>query len=102
MRTDQEVYKQAIGFFGVRHQVDLAVEEMSELTKALMKYRRAEEKGAEDKTDERLSIIEEMADVEVMFDQLKMIYDCESVVALKKYLKTERLAKRLKEIEDEA
>ena len=40
-----ETYKKAIEIFGKESQIDMAIEEMSELTKALLKLRRAVKSG---------------------------------------------------------
>ena len=55
-----------IGFYGETAQKQMAIEEMSELTKEICKDFRGS--GFKDK------IIEEMADVLVMIDQLMIIY----------------------------
>ncbi len=51
---------------------DLAIEEMSELTKAIIKKRR--------NIGELSDIIEELADVQIMCEQLMMIYDVKDEV----------------------
>lgn len=66
--TDKQIYLTAIDRFGRHTQTDKSIEEMSELTKALLKYRA-------DPTRENLeSVREEMADVEIMLKQLKLLY----------------------------
>lgn len=67
----------------------VAVEEMSELTKELVKDLRgiADEKH----------IAEEMADVEIMLEQLKIIYNNSDIVEKFKIEKLERLEKILEE-----
>ena len=56
----------AINLFGDHAQIDMAIEEMSELTKELLKDRR----GKENRSD----IAMEMADVYIMLEQLKFIF----------------------------
>lgn len=58
--------------YGAESQKDMAIEECSELTKAILKERRG--KGTE------ADIIDEIADVLIMCEQLKIMYDCESAV----------------------
>ena len=59
----------ALETFGYDRQVDKAIEEMSELTKALLKYR-------EQNSDENLkNIIDEIADVKITMEQMQFIYD---------------------------
>lgn len=59
--------EEAIFMYGVEHQLDICVEELSELTKEIIKHKR----GA----DNRKQIIEEMADVTLMLSQLSIIFD---------------------------
>lgn len=66
---DEELYAKAITSYGKQGQTDVAMEEMGELIQALIKYRRKE-------NQENLEHIrEEIADVQIMIDQLKIIYD---------------------------
>ena len=65
---DTEVLRNAIVRFGNDSQVDMVIEEMSELTKALLKARRA---GI--KQYNTPSVLEEFVDVEICLDQLKLI-----------------------------
>lgn len=65
------ILRDAINTFGVDHQLDMAIEEMSELTKEVCKIKRNEE-GSEYGSLDALS--EEMADVIIMLEQLKIIF----------------------------
>lgn len=58
----------AIKKYGIVFQMHIAIEEMSELTKELIKYLRDN-----DNVDK---IAEEIADVEIMIDQLKILFGC--------------------------
>lgn len=94
-----ETYKKAIETFGEESQIDMAIEEMSELTKALLKHRRAVK--SENVTDEIYdNIAEEMADVSIMLEQLYLIFDNKNVCDNIKEYKIDRLAKRIKEYEN--
>lgn len=79
------VLESAISVFGLRSQKDMTIEEMSELTKALCKERRARTKI--ERAEARANVIEEIADVYIMLQQLIMIYDkegeCQSAVDYK-------------------
>ena len=81
----------AITAYGAPAQMDMAVEEMAELTKALCKVKRvsctAEAKAVLE------NVVEEMADVQIMLDQLRIIFG-RSTAEAKEY-KLERLKKRL-------
>ena len=88
--TELEIIQKAIIKNGVQAQVDVAIEEMSELIKALLKYRRG---GSDNKL--HADIIEEIADVEIMLEQLKIINLCDSEVEKIKEKKLVRLYKRI-------
>ena len=59
-----EIYQKLIDKFGVEHQELILIEEMSELTKAIIKKRRGLEHNIE----------EEICDVQIMLDQMKILY----------------------------
>lgn len=70
------ILNKAVDTYGAAAQTDMAIEEMSELTKALLKFRRAENNPEEyDIERKRLDIYEEVTDVMIMLAQLIMIYD---------------------------
>lgn len=54
--------------YGLNPQIDIAIEEMAELTKELLKYRRSKESA--DAAAVTKNIVEEMADVQIMLLQL--------------------------------
>ena len=97
MMTYQETidtYKQAIETYGVRTQKLMAIEEMSELTKEICKDFR----GLLD----REHLIEEMADVMIMLDQMLLLYKISGEeVGLMRIKKVERLKERLDKANDE-
>lgn len=81
----------AINLFGDHAQIDMAIEEMSELTKELLKNRRGEEN--------RSMIADEMADVYIMLEQLKFIFGVdETELKVNAESKLQRLNKRLIEV----
>ena len=82
-RRVQEILQKNIDLNGARMEVDVAIEEMSELTKELCKHRRGEKNI--------LHIAEEIADVEIMLEQLKMIFKCRDIVAEQMDVKIERI-----------
>ena len=81
-----EIYRKAIETYGVEAQTKMAIEEMAELTNALMKF----DRGRNTMDD----IIDEIADVTIMMNQLAIIYGKDRVQLQIDY-KTQRLAKRL-------
>ncbi len=80
----EKIYKKAIGKYGVAAQLDMVIEEMSELTKEICKIKRG--KG------NYMNLVEEIADVEIMLEQLKMICQIRTNdIHGMKYQKLERL-----------
>lgn len=69
-----EVLQEAVAAYGTHAQVDMAIEEMSELTKALCKERRCG-LGQGSRAQAHANIIEEIADVIIMLAQLLIIFD---------------------------
>jgi NTP pyrophosphatase (non-canonical NTP hydrolase) len=62
----KHIYEKALTKWGIRHQTMVAIEEMSELTKELCKnFRGRKNKDA---------IAEEIADVIIMLEQLRLMY----------------------------
>ena len=89
-----EVLQKAIETYGRQAQTDMAIEEMSELTKALLKLRRAGDAG---RTGAREDVFEEMADVIIMLTQLMMIFGGRKAVQAFIDAKVKRLEERLSE-----
>ena len=85
----EELYKLAIETYGNEAQINQGVEEMAELIQAINKFRRKPSiltlKGIE----------EEMADVEIMLEQYKIIFGATLPVNRIKSNKLQRLAERL-------
>ncbi len=100
-----DVFKQCIATYGGDAQIDMCLEELSELTKALLKYRRkvALVKGEEvtpvsdgvnlDKA--RAAVIDELADVEIMCRQMELLFEAENEVNDRIQFKVDRQVKRL-------
>lgn len=85
----------AVAVYGREKQILIAVEEMSELQKALLKYlRSSHDKHVKPVNELTLDIKEEMADVSIMLQQLEIMFgDVDS----EKKFKTDRLRNRLSE-----
>ena len=62
-----KTYLEAIHTFGEEYQEEVAVEEMAELTKEICKNWRGK--------DNRAAIAEEIADVTIMLEQLRIIFE---------------------------
>ena len=82
----KETLEEAIATYGTRNQIVVAIEELSELQKELCKFLR-------NNTMENIS--EEIADVEIMLEQMIMIFSSRATVDLWKQRKLERLQNRL-------
>ena len=79
--TESQILEEAIIIFGERNQEEMAVEECAELITAIKHKHRGREHN----------IPEEIADVEIMLEQLKIINNCaDEVLAIRKE-KIERL-----------
>ena len=85
-----EIYKQAMDLWGCAVQIDIALEEMNELSIAILKFRRNPEQLAIKKE----AIEQEIADVEIMMEQLRMIFDTKTISKIKTR-KLRRLQKRI-------
>ena len=83
-----DTLKRAIDYWGADAQIDKAIEEMAELTQALLKCR-LEKNGKN-----MANVAEEIADVLIMVEQLIMIYDNEEEVDKHTNRKISRLTRR--------
>lgn len=86
---EQRIYRAALEKWGADAQTLMAFEEMAELQKELCKCARGK--------DNWEAIAEEIADVEIMLEQMKILHDCAGVSAGYKRRKLERLVERLGE-----
>ena len=93
--AQKTILKKSIHRYGESAQIDMAIEEMAELTKALLKHRRAERFGQYDVDKVRDNVSEEIADVLIMLAQLQMIFCNRCQVEKIIGEKIERQAKRL-------
>ncbi|MFQ8581080.1 MAG: hypothetical protein ACLSA6_00360 [Holdemania massiliensis] len=85
----EELYKFAIERYGDEAQINQGIEEMAELIQAINKFRR-------NPCEETLKgIAEEIADVEIMLEQYKIIFGAMLPVNRIKSNKLQRLAERL-------
>lgn len=73
-QRETALYEAAVVKFGERAQILMAIEEMSELTKALLKYVRHEDFNQGDYDSIIESVSEERANVEIMLNQLDVIF----------------------------
>ena len=90
----KKVYEHAIDKYGIKPQMLMVIEEMSELAKAICKFFRVPgylepDEGVID------AIAEETADVTIMLEQLRLILGINDNVCEHMDQKIERLAERL-------
>lgn len=81
--TEKETYQAAIDKYGAHHQMMMCIEEMSELTKELCKNMRGRKN--------RENIAEEIADVQIMLEQMKILHRCGTAVCFWMDKKIQRL-----------
>lgn len=86
-RWEAIVLNRAIEVYGVGNQIDQAEQELIELLDAL-KHRR--------RPDRITNVYEELADVGIMLDQLKLIFHCDEMVSNIRAQKLARLEQRMK------
>ena len=67
-----KIYCEALNKWGAEAQTLMVFEEMSELQKELCKHARGK--------DNREAIAEEIADVQIMLEQMMILHDCEDLV----------------------
>ena len=85
----EELYKIAIETYGDEAQINQGIEEMAELIQAINKFRR------NPRAETLKGIAEEIADVEIMLEQYKIIFGATLPVNRIKSNKLQRLAERL-------
>lgn len=83
-----EILRGIINHYGNENQIDKAKEEAAELIVALSHYR--------DGKASKKQVIDELADVYIMTQQLKIIFNCELETNKRIAQKLKRIKKRLK------
>lgn len=85
--TKEDLYDRVIFRQGCDAQICMMFEEMSELQKELCKSMRGKQNTS--------AIAEEIADVEIMLEQMKLLFEIDDKVEEFKRYKLERLQRRL-------
>ena len=88
-RKQRQLYRCALDTWGPDAQTLMIMEEMSELQKELCKHARGK--------DNLEAIVKEIADVQIMLEQMMILHDCEDLVEVQKFKKTHRLNVRLEQ-----
>lgn len=98
MANMREKVIQIAEHYGYKGQTRQLGEEMAELTIAISKYERAKEDDAVHDFDAlKMDIVEEIADVEVVLEQIKYILGCDWEVFKTKLTKVDRQIARIKD-----
>ncbi len=91
----RDLFAECVKQWGVDAQVAMAIEEMAELTKALLKMKRHDYTWASgDNNGLWVNLAEEVADVELMLEQIKYMFEIYRTNERKK-IKLQRLEKLL-------
>ena len=88
--NEELTFLRALYTFGAAAQTRMVFEEFSELQKELCKNARGK--------DNTLEIAEEIADVQIMLEQMILLYDCAGEVKRFREAKVLRLAEKLEEV----
>jgi NTP pyrophosphatase (non-canonical NTP hydrolase) len=83
MSTNNELYSAVINHWGIDHQVNKTIEEAAELIQALCHFR-----------DSKIALpdlIDEIADIQIMSEQMALLFG-EEAVALRKKIKIRAIA----------
>lgn len=83
----EKLYNSALDKFGAEHQIDMLIEECSELIQALIHHKR----GRNTLND----VAKEIADVLIMIEQIEKIKKLEQETEEQKYIKLQRLYNKL-------
>lgn len=88
-KSEQDTFEVAISTYGSENQMVVAIEELSELQKEVCKALRFNKKQF------RRKVAEEIADCEIMIEQLKMIFNVDEDAEMYRLDKVVRLKTRL-------
>ena len=100
--TDERI-QEIVLRYGYDAQSRQCIEELAELTQAINKFWRKnlgcgcetlEEAGVDRESECYINLVEEIADVEIMLEQMKVLHDCAEAVTAYRESKLRRLAIR--------
>lgn len=92
----KEVYLIASDVYGEDAQIAMVFEKMAELQKELCKYIRSTDPF--DTWEIKIKIAEEISDVEIMLEQIKLLFEIGDAVDKNKVIKVNRLKERLERL----
>jgi NTP pyrophosphatase (non-canonical NTP hydrolase) len=84
----KELYQNVVETVGNAAQIEMVIEECSELIHALQKFKRASNDASIE------NVCDELADVEIMIEQMRCVFNSDTIEERKDY-KLHRLAQRL-------
>lgn len=87
---ERKTFCAALNRYGAQAQITMAFEEMAELQDVLCKFLRGRVDG-----DTLANIAEEIADVGIMLDQMKILFQRDSAVEEQRQYKVKRLRERI-------
>lgn len=93
----ENIFSRALKLKGEVSQIDITLEELAEMMQALIKYKRCNDEYEKVKIVE--NIAEEIADVQIMLNQMKENFQFEKLVEEYYDRKMTRLGKRLSALE---
>lgn len=96
--NERNLYKKALTMKGEESQVTITIEEMAEAIHALSKYKRLKE-GLCDEEKVMYNIISELADVQVMIEQMIVSFNNEDLFSRVRTEKLNRLRERLNKLD---
>jgi hypothetical protein len=88
MMSSKKICKEALAVFGGKRQIKKCVEELNELSVALL--------HCDDGKDTVEHVAEEIADVEIMLQQMTLLFGCRTSVEKHRARKLEQLAFKVK------
>jgi len=91
-----KLFNEAIGLWGADSQIRMMFEEMAELTKALCKLDRSK-----NSPEDTLNVCEEITDVEIVLEQMKLIFRNDDYRASIRNQKLERLKEKVEKAKKE-
>lgn len=92
----QEIYKEALEKWGSAAQIEMLVEECSEVIQSIQKLKRSYYSNDDERiTQSESNVCEELADLNIMLEQMMLIFDSSKISKFKNE-KIERLKSRIK------
>jgi hypothetical protein len=98
MIDSKKIFKDALSLWGEDDELDMMIEEMAELTKAIIKLRRGRGNGKY--LELRIKVSEEIADVKIMIGQMEQMFS-KTNIDMFYNKKLRRLKRRIRKAKNE-